>query len=202
MNNPHEPLPNLPVHMVRQDLKEFPHYPLPAGYRFRLYQPGDRAIWTRLQRAAEPFFAIENSLFQEQFGEFLHELPDRMTFVETAQGEPVATITAWWQADWRNTGDWGQIHWVAVVPEHQQQGLSKAMMTWAMERLARTHTRAMLGTATGRVWAIHVYLNFGFLPLANELYEPEGRNAWEQLQRRLRHPILAQWLRSFNNKDR
>jgi GNAT superfamily N-acetyltransferase len=202
MNAGANPLPNLPVHMIRQDMKGYPAFALPAGYGFRLYRPGDEAIWTRLQRAAEPFFPIEDSLFQEQFGDFLQALPDRMAFVETAQGEAVATITAWWKPNWRNSGDWGQIHWVAVAPHHQRKGLSKAMMTWVMDRLARTHTRAMLGTSTGRVWAIHVYLTFGFTPLLDELSEPEVRNAWIQLQRRLGHSILARTLHQLDERDK
>lgn len=186
--------PNVSVHMLRQGLDDFPHYQLPVGYTFRTYRPGDEVVWIRLQRAAEPFFTIEDDLFHQQFGQHPHALLDRMFFVETASGEPVATITAWWQENWQNRGQWGQIHWVAVHPRHQRQGISKAMMTRAMQRLARDHWRAMLGTSSGRIWAIKVYLDFGFHPDVEELHEEKIREAWRTLQAELAHPLLGEYL--------
>ena len=44
------------------------------------------------------------------------------------------------------------------------EGLRKPMMTRAMQRLAESHPNAMLGTSTGRIWALKVYLDFGFYP--------------------------------------
>ena len=74
-----------------------PQFTLASGYRFRLYGDGDDAVWTVLQRAAEPLIDISDALFQQQYGARREALPERMWFVETEHGTPVASISAWWE---------------------------------------------------------------------------------------------------------
>jgi GNAT superfamily N-acetyltransferase len=182
--------PNIFVHMIADPIATIPVYPLPDGYHFRPYRSDDEATWTAIQRAAEPFFAIEDGLFRAQYGDDEKSLGERMRFVERNDGTPAGTITAWWKDDWEGRGQWGQIHWVAVHPEHQRHGISKAMMTWAMQKLAGHYPRAMLGTSTGRVWAIKVYLDFGFCPDPKGLEQPVVLDAWRAVQTVLQHPRL------------
>ncbi|RIK38397.1 MAG: hypothetical protein DCC57_20940 [Chloroflexi bacterium] len=189
------PLENTSFNMVRDDMQGFPLYELPPGYQFRTYQPGDDVTWTRLNQAAEPFFEVKPELWQSQFGGDVDALPGRMFFVTTGSGEVVGSITAWWEKERANPGERGRIHWVMVHPAHQGRGLSKPMMTRAMQRLAESHPAAVLGTSSGRIWAVKVYLDFGFLPNAEEIAEkPEVLAAWQQVQRRLNHPALGAWL--------
>ncbi len=183
--------PNLSVHMICEPIDRFPDIALREGYSLRLYQPGDETTWTAIQRAAEPYFAIEETLFRQEYGDDEAMLAQRMAFVTDADGAAIATISAWAKEDWRGEGAWGQIHWVAVHPDHQRCGISKAMMTWAMHRLAAHYPRAMLGTSTGRVWAIKVYLDFGFLPDPIELLQPEIGEAWQSVQDEIAHARLA-----------
>jgi len=186
---------NTSFDMVREHLRDFPHYELPAGYRFRDYQPGDDAVWTALNQAAEPFFEVKPDLWQRQFGNDEDALLGRMFFVMSAQDEVAGSITAWWERDRTNPNERGRIHWVMVHPAHQGRGISKAMMTRAMHRLAESHSTAMLGTSAGRVRAVKVYLDFGFLPDAAEAAaKPAVLAAWQQVQQYLGHPALAQWL--------
>jgi GNAT superfamily N-acetyltransferase len=78
-------------------------------------------------------------------------------------------------------GRWGRVHWVAILPEHQGQGLGSPLMTAICHRLRDLgHTRAFLRTAANRAAAIKLYLRFGF--------EPHPRNAEEE---RLWPEILA-----------
>jgi hypothetical protein len=71
------------------------------------------------------------------------------------------------------------------------------MMTHAMNRLAQSHPNAMLGTSTGRIWAIKVYLDFGFYPDPRELEaKPEVIEGWTQVQAQLNHPLLTKSLKS------
>lgn len=183
------------VHMVRDGMSDIPQFVLPAGYRFRMYRPGDAAAWTQIQRAADTFQEIRDDLFAHEFGANLAALPDRMFFVDTVEGETVGNITAWWTPPQAPPpGARGLIHWVAVRPDHQRRGLSKPMMTVAMQRLAQEYTSAQLGTYTGRVWAIKVYLDFGFHPMPDELAQPEILGAWRKLQSSLHHPQLEPWL--------
>lgn len=189
------PDPNVSFHMVRAHLRDFPHYTLPPGYRFRTYRPGDDAHWTALHQAAEPYFTVTPELWVREFSKHLDALADRMFFVENDAGEVVASITAWWERDRHNPEERGRIHWVVVHPAHQRKGLSKPMMTRAMQRLAESHPAAMLGTSAGRIWAVKVYLDFGFLPDPVEAAtKPEVLAGWRAVQARLNHPALAAWL--------
>ncbi|HTL52613.1 MAG TPA: GNAT family N-acetyltransferase [Planctomycetota bacterium] len=181
---------NVQVNMLRDSAAAVPQYALPAGYRFRIWRPGDDATWTTVQRRAEPFLTIGDDLFEKQFGDRRAALPERMFFVETAAGDAIGTISAWWKPEWRDGREWGQIHWVAVVPEHQGKGLSKPMMTHAMNCLLARHARTMLGTSTGRVYAIKVYLDYGFVPAPDEFSNPEILQGWKELNAILNHPLL------------
>ena len=145
-------------------------------------------------QAAEPWFEVEDSLFMQEYGRQLQALGDRMWFAETNQGEPVGSISAWFQKEPPEKGDLGRIHWVVVHPDHQGRGISKAMMTVAMLRLAESHSAAVLGTSSGRPWAVKVYLDFGFRPGRVTLNESELRQAWIDVQSIIVHPVLAEWL--------
>ncbi|MCC6453825.1 MAG: GNAT family N-acetyltransferase [Caldilineaceae bacterium] len=183
------------VHMIRDDVADFPLYELPAGYRFRMYREGDDVTWTALQMAAEPIIKVTPQLFTREYGNDLDALPDRMFFVETDAGEPAASISAWWEHDRHNLLERGRIHWVVVHPAHQRRGITKPMMTRAMQRLAASHPRAMLGTSSERTWALKVYLDFGFYPDPAEMEaKPEVAAAWRGVQERLNHPLLAKSL--------
>ena len=190
-------LDNVIVDMLRDDLDNIPQFSLPPGYRFRPFRDGDDVTWTDLQTAGEPFLEVTPELFVREFEQHHDALYDRMFFVETEQGTPVATITAWWQRDKHaNNVERSIIHWVLVHPDHRRRGLTKPMMTHAMARMAQDpYPTAMLGTSTGRTWAIKVYLDFGFYPHPLEMEaKPEVVAAWQILQRRLNHPLLAKWL--------
>lgn len=197
------------LHMVRPSLNNLTDTPLevltapdgalprgvlPAPYRFRTYRPGDEAIWMELMYAAEPFFVVKSNLFEEQFGSQREALADRMFFVETELGETVGTATAWWHSDWRESGEWGMVHWVAVDPGHQRRGLAKPLVARVLHRMAQDHQRAFLGTSTGRVYAIKSYLDYGFSPDPVELQQPHIQAAWQQLQLALPHPLLTETL--------
>jgi len=180
-------------HMARSTCTGTPQVGLPAGYRFRAYQPGDEERWVALQRAAEPYFEITDELFTEEFGGHRDQLADRMFFVVTEDEERdviAGSATAWWQDDPAGDKPLGLVHWVVVHPDHRGRGLSKAMMTHTMNRLTASHSHAMLGTSSGRPWAIKVYLDFGFTPDPAELQNPAIRQAWRDVQGILNHSLL------------
>ncbi len=185
---------NHPVHMLYPEMGPMPAYPLPLGYGQRFYQTGDEAHWTAIQRAAETFFTIADTLFRREFGYDEDVLAQRMIFITDPIGTPIATITAWWQPNWRESGPWGQIHWVAVHPAHQRLGISKAMLSWASAQLATEFGRAFLDTSTGRVWAIKAYLDFGFRPDLTEFTNPDVVAAWHSVHTQINHPVLAEIL--------
>ncbi len=187
--------PSHSVQMERDGFAEVPQVALPAGYRIRLYREGDGAVWTGLQRAAEPFLEITDELFENEYGAHREALTDRMWFVETNEGVPAGSISAWFETGPNVPNDRGRIHWVVVHPDHQRRGISKSMMTVAMARLADSHPGAVLGTSSGRPWAVKVYLDFGFVPRQTQLSDPDVRQAWRNLQSVIDHPTLEPYVK-------
>ena len=177
---------NYGVKMIREHIENIPEIPFPKGFGIRNYRPDEGHIWTRIQRAAEPFIKIDDGLFAREFGRNLPAMEDRSFFVITDEGEEIGTITAWENPNWKGKA-WGQIHWVAIHPNYQGRGLSKPMMTVAMKRLKQSHERAFLGTSTGRIVAIKVYLDFGFYP---DMDSENSQEAWAEVASVLKHPIL------------
>jgi len=185
MNNP---LKNYSVRMIREHMDNIPDIPFPKGFGIRNYRLGEGHIWTRIEKAAEPFFEIDDRLFDREFGHHLRVMEDRSFFVITDEGEEIGTITAWWQPNWKDK-EWGQIHWVAIHPDYQGLGLSKPMMTVAMRRLKQSHNRAFLGSSTGRIAAVKIYLDFGFHP---DMESENSLEAWREVASVLEHPTLTE----------
>lgn len=174
------------VTMCRETMENLPDFAFPPGFHARAFQPGDGPIWTRIQRAAEPFIEIDNGRFGREFGGHLDAMEDRSIFVVTGDGEEVGTITAWWDLDWRGR-QWGVIRWLAIHPHYQGRGLSKPTLSAAMRRLRRSYERCYLRTTTGRLAAIKIYLDFGFTPLVDGY---DDASAWADVASALDHPIL------------
>ena len=178
---------NYSVRMLRENMENIPQFPIPEGYAIRNYRRNEGHIWTRILKAGEPYMKIDDGLFDREFGRYLSVLEDRSFYLTTDAGEEIGTITAWWQ---NIDGEvWGQIHWVVIHPDYQGRGLSKPMMSVAMTRLRQSHERCFLGTSTGRMAAIKVYLDFGFIP---DLSVENSRAAWTEVASVLEHPILKE----------
>ncbi|MBR1584089.1 MAG: hypothetical protein IJ662_00945 [Clostridia bacterium] len=41
--------------MLRRDIRTVPEYPLPSGFRYGMYQPGDRDAWIAIEQSAKEF---------------------------------------------------------------------------------------------------------------------------------------------------
>ena len=136
----------LSVTMVRDHLDDIPMHRLADGFSMRRFRPGDRRTWTALQQEAEPFIEITEATFPESFGDNPRAMARRSYFLLSPDGREIGSITAWHERSYRGRR-WGRIHWVAIVPEFRGRGLSKPMLTVAMNRLRKLgHRRATLGT--------------------------------------------------------
>jgi len=177
----------IPIVMIRPNLADIPQCPLPAGYRMRLFRPGDRETWLAVEQASEVFISIAGQTFDDNFGHDLPAMEKRSFFLVAPDGSDVGTITAWYDRNYRGL-PWGRIHWVAIRPEHRGKGLSKAIMAVAMNRLwSLGHRRAVLGTQTPRLPAIRTYLNFGFVP---DMRTKDAQRAWSLVARHISHPAM------------
>lgn len=80
-----------------------------------------------------------------------------------------------------------KMHWVGVVLEYQGRGLSKPMLSRAMEILAGHHDEFYLTSQTTSWQAVNMYLNFGFEPVRlDENYDA----AWSLMEEKLMRKII------------
>lgn len=179
-----EQIEHIEFAMVRPNLRDIPVAALPPGYNIRLFRPGDEEAWRRIEMAVGEFSSDDRARqqFSREFGARLDAMASRCYFLETAEGEAVGTTTAWmgeFQGDLI-----GRIHWVAIAPEHQGRGLSKPLLSTALERLAQEHDRAYLTTQTTSYRAVGLYASYGFEPV---IETDSHRRAWALVQSLLAH---------------
>jgi GNAT superfamily N-acetyltransferase len=175
--------------MVRRDMLEIPQYPLPAGFRIRLFEEGDEKNWARIENSVNEFKDEEAALasFGNEFGAHIDEMMERCLFIEDEHGEAIATTTAWYgDLDGHGEGV-GRIHWVGMVPEYQGRKLSKPLLSEAMNILAHHHSNAYLTSQTTSYSAVNMYLNYGFEPY---LTSPTCDEAWALMEKTLNRKIL------------
>jgi len=174
------------LHMVRHDLEGIPEAPFAEGYGIRAMQMDEGGLWADIWRDAEPYFAIEDGLFERVFGSNLPAIGWRCYLVTGPRGVAVGTIAAWTRED--DQGEmWGQVHWVAIRPNYRRLGLARAALAYTLRQLARWHKRAYLGTQSHRLGAIRLYLDMGFEP---DLGYPGAREAWATVAEQLNHEAL------------
>ena len=177
--------------MLRGDITGMREIPLPAGYHYELYQPGDRDAWIGIEKSAKEFETYEQGLdaWKRYYEGRDDELVNRMVFVVNEKGEKVATATAFYDITGRDTSGSGWLHWVAVRREEQGKGLSKPLITHVlalMRKMGQTHAKIPTQTTT---WvACKVYLDLGFRPIAKNLIN--SRDGWRIIRRLTDHPAL------------
>ena len=153
--------------------------PLPDGFVFAYFSGGDEESWARIETSVLEFDNEFAALmhFNESFMPFADELRRRCFFIETSDGTKVATATAWWRDIDGERRPW--LHWVAVVPQFQGQGLGKALVSRAMELMIELEgdVDIYLHTQTWSYKAIGIYKGNGFLPTnEKKLYKNRNNN--------------------------
>ena len=154
--------------LLERELDNLPAFPLPEGYRFVFFQPGDRDAWIEIEKSAKEFTTYEQGLeaWNKYYGGREDLLPQRMVFVENTAGEKVATATAYIDITGRDQSGSGWLHWVAVRRDFQGRGLSKPLISYVLGVMrALGHTRGKIPTQTTTWLACKVYLDLGFVPL-------------------------------------
>ena len=178
--------------MLAGDLAEAAEIPLPAGYRYAPYQPGDREDWLAILLSAGELKSIRQGLaaWKRFFEAHERELPARMCFVENQRGEKVAAATAFFDIRGIDQSGDGWLHWVAVRREDQGRGLSKPLISHVAQIMkALGHTRAKIPTQTTSWVAVKVYLDLGFRPVEKNLVN--SREGWRIIKRLTNHPALS-----------
>lgn len=172
---------SLCIRMKRDSLERIPRHDLPPGFSWRTHRPGDEALWVRIY--CRSFEADAQDPFPKEFRGAGRDTKERVFYLMAENGDAVGTATAWME-----TAEVGRVHWVTIVPEFQGRGLAKPLMTRVLNRLRDLGYRsAMLITQPVRIPAIHLYLDFGFVP---DIVEERQRPGWAYVAARLRHPAL------------
>lgn len=178
--------------MLSRALDDLPGYPLPAGYRFARFRPGDRDAWIGIERSAKEFDSFDegSAAWKRYYGDREDELPDRMIFIETASGEKIATATAMYDVFGRDKSGSAWLHWVSVRRDHQGRGLSKPLVCEAFRIMkALGYSRVIVPTQTNTWLAVKVYLDLGCRPIPeNAVHSAEG---WRIARTLTEHPALA-----------
>jgi GNAT superfamily N-acetyltransferase len=179
-------IPDLPIAMIRPDLRDLPEASLPEGYSLRAWTSLDEGLWLDIHRDAEPLFQVEDDLFERNFGDDRDAALDRVFFIVDGRGVAVGTIAGWYSDDYYGQPA-GRIHWVAVRPSHRRLGLARGALAEVLGKMAHWHDRAWLLTSTARMGAVRLYLDFGFRP---DLRFEEAEERWALMGRHLDHPAL------------
>jgi GNAT superfamily N-acetyltransferase len=176
--------------MIRGNLENLPAIVMPRGYSVRQFREEDRSLWADIETSVGEFPDKERALarFSVEFGPHLDDMKERCLILTDSSGRGVGTTTAWYNEDFLS-GEYGRIHWVAVRPESQGQGLGKALVASALKLMTRWHGKAYLTTQTTSWIAIQMYLDFGFRPFITKVDEEEG---WELLRSKIASPLLKE----------
>jgi GNAT superfamily N-acetyltransferase len=166
------------VWMIRPNLLHIPYVPFPEGFGIRPMRLDDIGLWTDIERDAESYFPIRDDTFYASFGSDLQAIQWRCFIITNPKGAGVGTISAWYDRHFKNQ-DYGRIHWVAIRPAYQGQGLGKAALSFALNQLAQWHDRCYLDTQTRRLAAISMYLRFGFVP---DMEARGAKEGWRQVR--------------------
>lgn len=153
---------------LRHDLQQIEERPLPEGYSFRFYQPGDEINCLEIESSAREFLCPEDGQYawKQYFGGKEEELKSRMLFIVAPDGQPVATATAYYD---RIDEKAGWVHWVSVRREYQGKGLSKPLILKTLSLLKEMgYPYACLHTQTSTWLAVKIYLDCGFMPWRGE----------------------------------
>lgn len=112
-----------------------------------------------------------------------------MFFIETDEGEKIATATAFYDIYGRDTSGDGWLHWVAVKREYQGNGLSKPLITYVLRAMNKLgYVRAKIPTQTNTWLACKVYMDLGFIPIKKNLeHSYEG---WKMIKALTKHSTL------------
>ena len=178
--------------MLERDLDYLPCFPLPDGYRFVFYRQGDCGSWIEIEKSAKEFTSYEQGMaaWGKYYAANEDILPKRMVFIENTDGQKVATATAYYDVLGQDTSGDGWLHWVAVHREYQGRGLSKPLVSYALDVMGKLgYTHAEIPTQSTSWVACKVYLDLGFRPIPQNA--AENRKGWEIVKTLTGHPALA-----------
>jgi GNAT superfamily N-acetyltransferase len=154
------------VHMVLKSLVDVRKCPLPWGFRTRSLGPKDIDLWVGIWHDVGDV-QVDADTFRQSFGEDWSVISERCFFLEDENGEVVGCASAWFNNNYCGESC-GRVHWVAIRKKWQGRGLSKAMLSFTLQKLAVWHSWCYLTTEWYRQAAVRLYQKFGFEPVLDD----------------------------------
>lgn len=155
----------------RRELDSIPGFEVPAPYLVRPYREGDHLPWIELVRES---FATEGENLAPENDEFL------LNYVRWPLFEPGDVLQCWHEG--RLVGSLvsqsavlddqltASIEWLAVHPDHRNQGLGRTLLLAALHLLREKRFRvAHLHTHPACQRALRLYAGLGFQPYTERL---------------------------------
>lgn len=195
-------IPYYELLLERDLLNNIIEYPLPKGYRFEFYKNGDRDNWIEIEKSAKEFNSYAEGLaaWNRYYKGKENELKCRMVFVVNDSDEKVATATAFYDTNGKDKTGSAWLHRVAVKREYKGKGLSKPLISYVlniMKNLGYTHAKIPTQTTT---WlACKIYLDFGFMPVRENLYN--SRKGWQIIYNLTNHQALKRISEEYSSDN-
>jgi len=157
-------VPYVDVLMCRKKGTPVVSFELPNEYKFALFHSGDEKAWAKIETAVLEFPDEAEALlyFQTDYLPFTAELEKRCLFIETREGEKIATAAMWWCYSGSRRDPW--LQWVAVHPKYQGLGLGKAIVSKITQMMIDLEGDRdfYLHTQTWNHKAVRIYELFGY----------------------------------------
>jgi mycothiol synthase len=148
--------------------------PLIPGYLVRSYEEGDQDGWVDLLNANGQLGQWDRERIQREIDGALVREGQKFAFWE---GTIVAAAGVYSRL--RNGREAWEIGWVAVHPEHRRRNLGRQVTAAAVAAALRLLERPIfLLTDDGRIPALKVYLELGFVP---EFGDPSYAGRWRRI---------------------
>ena len=130
-------------------------------FHIRKYKNGDENYWAEIEYKIGDFNSVEEALdyFVQNYN--LDELVNKCFFAETSDGKVVGTCIAWY--DNKDDVVVSSLHWLAVLPKYQHQGIGRALGISVMNYYQENGLLPVyLHTQPWSYKAIKLYYSIGF----------------------------------------
>lgn len=153
---------------------------LPENFQLRKFQTGDERAWGALEHTIGDFPSCDlaERYFAATYCKDRAEAEKRCFFAVNADRKIVGTCTAW--RDNRGGETVSSLHWLAVDPAYQGQGLGKALCQKTMEFFQNAgEFPVYIHTQPWSCKAVFLYLRQGFILQKTDTFS-EYRNQYDQ----------------------
>lgn len=170
-------VPYFDIFMKREVGNKIKVFDLHEDFSIVPYQKGDEYAWAEIEVSVGEFADIAEAMnyFTKNFLHMPEELQRRMMFVVDANGSKVATATAWW--GYTGVRRYPQLHWVAVKPSYQGNGIGRAISSYVTALMLRIEGDQPF-YLTSQTWshkALAIYEQIGYV-YTDELFVFKYKN--------------------------